>query len=635
MRYKKSDITTHKNNYIVPDDYWNEHLYLKNCALELQALKLNLLKNNSLPKDIDRVILSNVMISVLRIFRANKQCSDEALKEGQNVIDLLLDKVNTVIKDVSLLVKEILAKYNLEDTNEDFLGFLYQLLQSQHGRKSDGQFYTPKSVVRQIINHVNIDVTKDKIIVDPACGSGQFLIEAFNTLDILYTNKNFTEDKTERYSKILSSLVGIDIDEIACLIARFNLLKRSGFLTSEKPKIIYSNTLKKTINIDLFEQNPLQEYENKVDIIIGNPPWGAKLTPEEKNYFQRNYQIGQVGLNTFTLFIERSLDLLKDNGARLGFLIPEAYLKIKNHQISRLQILHKAKIKTLKVCGDIFKKVYAPALIIVIETTRDKNQRMSNQIETAQSSAENGQITLVPQQIFYSTNENIFNINYSDKLEKLKNKIAQQEVKYLKDNALFFLGIVTGNNNKHLSRNNGDLRQNPILVGNDVNKYKIDFSGHYFIYDKTELQQVAPKEYYLEPEKLLYKFISSKLIFAHDNKAYFMLNNINGVIPRATGMRPKYILALLNSKLLQYYYSSTFFTVKVLRGNLEQLPLKTAQEHQQLEIEKIAEGAEEAKDNHEFRRYTDLIDEAVYNLYGLTGEEIDFVGRELSTTSLV
>lgn len=630
MRYKKSDINKHRNSYIVPDDYWNEHLYLKQCALELQNLKLETLKKNNLPKDVDRIILSNVMTSVLDIFEA-KQHSREAIEEGLNIAKLLSNKTSPSIKEINQPIKKILEKYSFNDTNDDFLGFLYQLLQTQHGRKSDGQFYTPKSVVQQILQQVDIDVSKDKLIMDPACGSGQFLLEVFNVLDKLYQENIPIASKAERYSKILLSLLGVDIDEIACLIARFNLLKRSEFLTSIVPTIICTNTLIKTFY--LFEPNLMQQYEKKVDIIVGNPPWGAKLTPEEKIYLQKNYQVGKVGLNTFTLFIERSFDFLKDNGGRLGFLIPEAYLKIKNHQISRQQVLNKSKIKVLQVYGGIFKQVYAPALVVVIETTNNESQRLSNNVITKLFS-QNNDSSLIPQKTFYSTHENIFNINYSDRAEQIKRRLKEQEVKYLKDNALFFLGIVTGNNNKHLTTTNGSNRQSPILVGEDVKKFRINFSGHYFIYDKGELQQVAPKDHYLEPEKLLYKFISSKLIFAYDDQSYFMLNNINGVIPRVRELRPRYIVALLNSKLLQYYYSSTFFTVKVLRGNLEKLPLKVASLKQQLELEKIVQDAEKAKNDKEIEKYTDIIDEVVYNLYELNNEEIDFIERELSTSLL-
>ncbi|OGD93573.1 hypothetical protein A2697_02505 [Candidatus Curtissbacteria bacterium RIFCSPHIGHO2_01_FULL_41_44] len=632
MRYKKSNLISHENNYIIPDDYWNEHPHLITCATELQKLKLDLLKKDSLAKDIDKLILSNVMVSILDTFNKKNSTSVDAIKIGKEIASRLQGNVDGSLKEINQTIVKTLAKYDLNDTNDDFLGFLYQLLQNQLGRKSDGQFYTPKKVVQQILSQVRLDVIKDKLIMDPACGSGQFLIEAFNELDKLYEQANPELTKPDRYSRILSSLLGVDIDNIACSLAQFNLLKRAAFLAPIIPKMICANTLKKSS--DLFNLDPLSEFERKVNVIIGNPPWGAKLTTEEKNYFKKNYQIGDVGLNSFTLFIERSLDFLKEEGGRLGFLIPEAYLKIKNHQLSRQQILDKCKILTLQICGDVFKKVYAPALIIVVETAKDKDQRQNNSVKLSKSLSENNNFGIVPQSSFYSTHENIFNINHSGDSESLKNKIKNQDVRYLKGNALFFLGIVTGNNDKHLTKTNGDPRQNRILVGSDVNKFKINFSGNYFIYDKDQLQQVAPKGYYLEPEKLLYKFISSKLIFAYDNQSYFMLNNINGVIPRIKEMRSRYILALLNSKLMQYYYASSFFTVKVLRGNLEELPLLLASEQEQLEIEKMALEAEKATNESGFEKTTKMIDEAIYSLYELSGKDVDFVDKELSTSFL-
>lgn len=629
MRYKKSNLILHENNYIIPDDYWNEYPHLITCATELQKLKLDLLKKDSLAKDIDKLILSNVMMSILDTFNKKNSTSVDAIKIGKEIASRLQGNVDGSLKEINQTIVKTLVKHDLNDTNDDFLGFLYQLLQNQLGRKSDGQFYTPKKVVQQILSQVRFDVTKDKLIMDPACGSGQFLIEAFNELDKLYEQANPELTKPDRYSRILSSLLGVDIDNIACSLAQFNLLKRAAFLTPIIPKMICTNTIKKSS--DLFNLDPLSEFERKVNVIIGNPPWGAKLTTEEKNYFKKNYQIGDVGLNSFTLFIERSLDFLKEEGGRLGFLIPEAYLKIKNHQLSRQQILDKCKILTLQICGDVFKKVYAPALIIVAETAKDKDQRQNNSVKLSKSLSENNNFGIVPQGSFYSTHENIFNINHSGDSESLKNKIKNQDVRYLKGNALFFLGIVTGNNDKHLTKTNGDPRQNRILVGSDVNKFKINFGGNYFIYDKDQLQQVAPKDYYLEPEKLLYKFISSKLVFAYDNQSYFMLNNINGVIPRIKEMRSRYILALLNSKLMQYYYASSFFTVKVLRGNLEELPLLLVSEQEQLEIEKMALEAEKATDESGFEKTTKMIDEAIYSLYELSGKDIDFVDRELST----
>lgn len=624
MRYKKNDLERNQKNYVVPDDYWNEHLILKNCAIKLQKLKVSVSKAKPAldPKILDCIILAKLMNKIVNNYKNRR--NDQSLKIGADIGKSLIQNVPP-LDEFSAAVSSILTEYDLQDTNDDFLGFLYQLLQNQHGRKTDGQFYTPREIVKNILSEIALDPDRDEIIMDPACGSGQFLLETFNELDSLLPNSS---DKSEKYRRILDKIVGVDVDRIACQIAKFNLLKRSCFLYPAEPKILCTNTLKKTNG--LFDEAPLQHFENKVDVIIGNPPWGAKLSKEEKDYFKSNYSIGKVGLNTFTLFIERSLELLKTSGGKLGFLIPEAYLKIKNHQLSRKQLLKKTKIKSLKVCGDVFKKVYAPALILILETSKPDQRLQKHQVKATTSINEDPKH--IPQKVFHFTHENIFNINYTPAAESLKNKIRnQQNIKYLKDNAIFFLGIVTGNNKKHLHKNNGFPNASPILVGKDVKKYKINFSQNYFTYDKEQLQQVAPKDYYLKPEKLLYKFISSKLVFAYDNKPYFMLNNINAVIPNINQLQTKFILALLNSNLMQYYYASTFFTVKVLRGNLEKLPLKIIPSNKQLEIINLVKNIESANGENEFKEQEKHINEAVYAVYNLTGKEIDFVEKELAT----
>ena len=85
---------------------------------------------------------------------------------------------------------------------------------------------------------------------------------------------------------------------------------------------------------------------------------------------------------------------------------------------------------------------------------------------------------------------------------------------------------------------------------------------------------------------------------------------------------------------MQYYYASSFFTVKVLRGNLEELPLLLASEQEQLEIEKMALEAEKATNESGFEKTTKMIDEAIYSLYELSGKDVDFVDKELSTSFL-
>ena len=153
------------------------------------------------------------------------------------------------------------------------------------------------------------------------------------------------------------------------------------------------------------------------------------------------------------------------------------------------------------------------------------------------------------------------------------------------------------------------------MVGKDIGKYRINLSGNYFIYDKDVLQQIAPKEYYTVPEKIIYKFIGEKLAFVYDDKQLFTLNNANAFVPKLEKLKTKYILALLNSTLMQFFYSKSFFTVRVLRGNLEKLPLVYAEPEQQDKIIKLVDQVISTPENEEFKSTLEEIDNEIYSLY--------------------
>jgi hypothetical protein len=105
-----------------------------------------------------------------------------------------------------------------------------------------------------------------------------------------------------------------------------------------------------------------------------------------------------------------------------------------------------------------------------------------------------------------------------------------------------------------------------------ISQFRIRFSGHHFKYDSSALQQVAPRECYLARNKLLINHRQA-MVFALDEWACTHSTTVNGLIPdRSELCRIPH--ALLNSSLMQYYYENSFFTIKVLRGNLERLPLK-------------------------------------------------------------
>ncbi len=206
-----------------------------------------------------------------------------------------------------------------------------------------------------------------------------------------------------------------------------------------------------------------------------------------------------------------------------------------------------------------------------------------------EESLADGTAIMIPQAAFHRTHESIFNIHYTKKCVNLLSLIEEQDCFYLKGNSRFYLGIVTGNNQKHISPVQSPDFPDPILLGKDLEQYRINFSNNYFRYSREDLQQVAPQQLYRAKNKILYKFIGKRLTFAEDREGYYSLNNINGFIPENNPLSTPVLVSLLNSDLMQYYYENSFFTLKVLRGNLEKLPLKIIKKGNQERIEKLAE----------------------------------------------
>lgn len=568
--------------------------------------------------DIDSELLNRIILK--KIFELIAKGNTEIVESiFENNLNDLIDR------NKEKEIENILSKYNFDKIENDILGSIYQNIRTQEDRKDSGQYYTPNKVVDYIIDNLEIDISKNKNlkIFDPACGSGQFLVRAYDKLLSQYEKMEVDKDIAHK-NIIEKHLYGSDIDPVACILTKANLFLRNRNIHNINFNVFNFDFLKK--DYGMIEKDPFSGIYNEIDFVVGNPPWGATLNKEQKKYFNKYYEIGDVGLNTFTLFIERSFDFLKDKG-KLGFLIPEAYLKIKVHQLSRQQILKNSEVKLLAISGDIFKKVYAPSLVLIFQKTKSISK--DNKI-LVQEGVFNGGIKerKLPQSLFENTPDNIFNIHFSDLSVKIIQQIESLDNVFLKDNTLFILGIVTGNNKKYLLPKKVSNEYSPIIVGKDLSKFKINFGENYFIYDKNVLQQVAPRSYYEEPEKLIYKFIGKNLTFVYDNQKRFTLNNANAIVPRIPNVNIKYILGILNSELIQFYYSKSFFTVRVLRGNLERLPIFKATKQQQSKMISLVEKIEKSEEE-EFKKLNEELNNFVYDLYKITEDQKDFIKKEI------
>ena len=135
------------------------------------------------------------------------------------------------------------------------------------------------------------------------------------------------------------------------------------------------------------------------------------------------------------------------------------------------------------------------------------------------------------------------------------------------------LGIVTGDNERFCLP---EARENciPVFKGSDIKRSGLKPPSVYIPSDFLLYQQVAPLNLYLSPEKLIYRFISSELVFFCDYEKRFILNSANMVVLNDDfPISHAQLCTMLNSKLMSWLFRKIFDTHKVLRGDLETLPI--------------------------------------------------------------
>jgi hypothetical protein len=207
-----------------------------------------------------------------------------------------------------------------------------------------------------------------------------------------------------------------------------------------------------------------------------------------------------------------------------------------------------------------------------------------------------------------------FDVQTKSDEEQLLERIYSISHQTLAGNAEWALGIVTGDNKKYVSAELGPEME-PIFRGSDIYPFFLGEPGSYIRFNSEKYQQVAAAKYYRAPEKLLYRFISNRLVFAYDDKQRLSLNSANILIPAIPGLGIKAALAFLNSTLFQFVFVKKFSTHKVLRGDLEQLPFPVIDHSVHERLEQLVDSAIACK------KMPDELEEIIFAIFGFDNAE--------------
>lgn len=529
---------------------------------------------------------SNVLLDFL---------SQEQTSEFHILIKDLIGK-DTVAPALINKLLPVLSKKILFVKGEDSLGFVYISLQDIGQRKSSGAYYTPEKVVGELIDRLyeNDPNLGSKTICDPCCGTGNFLL-SLGTKGIDYAN-----------------LYGQDIDSISVFLSRINIALTAPEMSAVdiQSRIIVGNTYFET-------------FTQKFDVIVGNPPWGSDFSEEDALRCRKLFKTA-VGksIESYNLFVEKALSMLNHKGV-LAFVLPEAILSVAAHDTVRRMMIATCSFKFISYLGNVFSGVQCPSIILGIAPDDEKT------VIGCRVSTENDTFVISKPRTF---SDGTLSFNVSDEEDECLNAISNIEnVVYLKGNAKFALGIVTGNNKKYISTEKRDDNE-VVLKGSDIQRYGMTSSGNYIRFAPESFQQVAPVEMYRAKEKLLYRFICEVPVFTYDDQQTLSLNSCNIVIPDVAGLEMKYILAILNSSVTVYFISKKFNSVKLLRSHIEQMPIPVVPMDIQTSIIKKVDRIMNSSENIS-GLYEDL-DSDIMQLFGLSGAHRDIIKKFLRKKNL-
>jgi len=304
--------------------------------------------------------------------------------------------------------------YNFDWIDADILGQVYEqylgklLAQTKSGkakltngqahRKEQGIYYTPtyivdyivKNTVGELLKNTKIKAKEIKVL-DPACGSGSFLIKTF---DYLYNNissgkdsKQYRIDSQGKYSiktEILkNNIYGVDLDNKAVEITKLNLLLKGAEKNRKLPEEIdhhirHGNSLiddESIVGLDAFKW--IGDFKEKsFNVVIGNPPYGAELNEKEREYISNRYKYSSSNKNSALVFIEKSLELLNTKGY-FGMIVPKSIAYSQLWKPGR-ELIKEHLVKVVDV-SKAFEDVLLEQIIIILNImTKSKSYTLQD-----------------------------------------------------------------------------------------------------------------------------------------------------------------------------------------------------------------------------------------------------------------
>jgi len=497
-------------------------------------------------------------------------------------------------------------------------------------------------------------------VLDPAVGDGRFLIEFvklsdnriknplycygldINTRSIDSAKNNFKGRKEIKSTKV-SLKVGNAL--LGCITApkgwnrtwSITRLNKSITLNQDLERIDF-NGLENVFH--WFLEWPSVISSNGFDIILGNPPYGVNFPHPEKTLFRKVYQAFDPEMESYILFLERSVQLLRDKGF-LGMIIPNNLLSNYRYRNIRRFLLQNADIlEIVNFNGQIFPGIHVETCAIFLQRNFHQKERDNNiiQFRSIKNSLDFGYTprtnNFILQREVYKNPYKLFLPSLDARIQKILENIQRNSTPLEK-----FVQISRGIELGYTSRNTSDIKLDsdyvPLIAGRSIKKFCIDNNVRYIKFNRHNKPIFKDINQYLQP-KLLLRRIGHELIAAYDPNHLFCVCDVYILVLKSD--EPKiefpYLEALLNSKLLSFYLIQRFTSVKTIFPKIpikfiKDLPIKIPSDIKKIQkiIQKLHEIPWKNREKVSFIELIDEINSEIFQIYEIGIKEQDIINN--------
>jgi hypothetical protein len=384
------------------------------------------------------------------------------------------------------------------------------------------------------------------------------------------------------------------------------------------------------------------------DVIIGNPPYGANLSPKIKTKLLENYTNQDYQLDTYMIFMELAHRIMRVKG-EFGYIVPNTWLSNLKCRKIRQFFLNKMYIHEIAYYK---KAVFDEATVDTLCVLTQKNNEPNDAIKILVfDSLTNLEIHESIQNDWKKLDGETINVLQKHDALLMQGKL-QENTKKLNEIAKISIGMKpyqVGKGKPRQTRTTVDnrifdstIRTNsnfqPLLRGSDIKKYATVWDGKRWINYGLHLAEPRASANFHAAEKLVVRQTGDTLIATLDTKKFICMNNLHVITAMdGSGVSLKYLLALLNSKLCDYYHNllnpeKGEALAEVKKENLARLPIKlpsvAAQKIFVAKVQTILKAKTANKDTTALERE---IDDMVYKLYGLSYDEVKTIEPDYSS----